>query len=58
MSKSNDRINKMRTGEKIKCPKCESGLFSAVGDPQTTKVFRCDACQSSLIMTIPYKQEK
>ena len=41
-TESEKRIEKMRNGEKIKCPRCKTGLFSAVGDPKTTKVFRCD----------------
>ena len=52
------RIEKMRNGEKIKCPKCESGFFSAVGDPKTTKVFKCDTCQTSITLTIPYNGTK
>jgi DNA-directed RNA polymerase subunit RPC12/RpoP len=48
------RIEKMRNGEKIKCPRCEGGFFSAVGDPKTTNVFRCDTCQTGMTLTIPY----
>lgn len=50
-----ERIEKMRNGEKIKCPHCENGYFSAVGDPKSTKVFRCDACQTGMILTVPFK---
>ena len=49
----NERIEKMRNGEKIKCPRCEGGFFSAVGDPKTTKVFRCDTCQTGMTLTVP-----
>lgn len=51
-----ERIDKMRNGEKIKCPKCEKGFFSAVGNPNSTKVFRCDACQTGITLTIPFKK--
>lgn len=51
-----NRIEKMRNGEKIKCPKCEDGFFSAVGDPKTTKVFKCDKCKASMVLTVPYKK--
>ena len=47
-----ERMRRMRNGEKIKCPLCEDGFWSAVGDPKTTKVFRCDGCQKSLVQTI------
>ena len=53
LSDSNSRIEKMRNGEKIKCPRCETGFFSAVGDPKTTNIFRCDNCQTGMILTIP-----
>lgn len=52
------RIEKMRNGEKIKCPKCEHGFFKAVGDPKTTKVFRCDACQTGMTLTVPNRKNK
>lgn len=48
-----ERIHKLRSGEKVKCPKCESGFFSAVGEPKTTKVFRCDTCQTGMTLTVP-----
>ena len=47
------RIEKMRNGEKIKCPRCEGGFISAIGDPKTTKVFRCDCCETGLVLTVP-----
>lgn len=47
------RIEKMRNGEKIKCTRCKDGYFSAVGDPKTTNVFRCDKCQTGMTLTIP-----
>lgn len=53
-TKSELRIEKMRNGEKIKCPHCEEGFVSAVGDPKTTKVFRCSHCQTGMILTVPY----
>ena len=55
---SEKRIEKMRNGEKIKCPRCKAGLFSAVGDPKTTKVFRCDTCETGMVLTVAYKSTK
>ena len=52
---SNERIKKMRNGEKIKCPRCEKGYISAVGEPEKTNVFRCDTCETGISLTIPYK---
>ena len=52
---NSERIEKMRNGEKIKCPRCEGGFLSAVGDPKTAKVFKCDTCQTGITLTIPYK---
>ena len=52
-TQSEVRIEQMRNGEKLKCPKCEKGLVSAVGDPKTTKVFRCSDCGRSIVLTIP-----
>ena len=47
------RIEKMRNGEKLKYPRCKNGCFSAVGDPKTTKVFRCDTCNTGMVITVP-----
>lgn len=52
------RIEAMRNGEKIKCPKCEKGFISAVGNPQTTKVFKCSHCETGIVLTIPYNKDK
>jgi len=46
-----ERIERMRNGEKLPCPKCADGWFSALGDPKTTKVFACDKCSTSMILT-------
>lgn len=54
----NERIKKMRSGEKIKCPKCEDGFISAVGEPKSTKVFRCDHCQTGMVLTVPHRIQK
>ena len=53
-----DNLQRMRNGEKIKCPKCERGFISAVGDPKTTNVFRCDACQTSMVLRVSLKDKK
>lgn len=55
--KSLERIGKMRNGEKIKCPRCKDGFISAVGDPKTTKTFRCNSCETGITLTIPFKRE-
>lgn len=52
----NERIEKMRNGEKIKCPRCEKGYISAIGEPENTKTFRCDTCQIGITLTIPYNK--
>ena len=49
--KSIERIEMMRKGKKIKCPKCESGLISAVGDPEKAYYFKCDNCSVSIVQT-------
>ena len=46
------RIEKMRNGEKLQCPRCKDGYVSAVGNPLTTKVFKCDICGMSIVLTI------
>jgi len=46
-----ERIERMRKGEKLPCPKCADGWFSAVGDPKTTKIFACDKCRASMTLT-------
>lgn len=50
-----EKIEKMRNGEKIECPRCKIGFFSAVGDPKTTNVFRCNNCEAAMTLTIPLK---
>ena len=50
---TDERIARMRRGEKIKCPRCESGFWSAVGNPETTHVFRCDGCGIAMVETVP-----
>ena len=52
-----EKIEKMRNGEKITCPKCKKGFFSAIGDPKTTNVFRCDTCEAGMTLTIQYKMK-
>ena len=51
-TESDLRIERMRNGEKIKCPRCENGFWAAVGDPKTTHVFRCDGCGSGMVLTV------
>ena len=47
-----DLIQKMRNGEKIKCPKCTTGFIIAVGNPKTTSLFKCNECGTSMRFTI------
>lgn len=52
-SKSEERIETMRNGGKIKCPKCDDGYISAVGNPKTTNVFKCNHCATGMTLHIP-----
>ena len=52
---SQKRQKIMRNGGKIKCPKCEGGFIAAVGNPETTNVFRCDTCGLSIVPTVLMK---
>ena len=56
LKRQQERMKIWRSGGKVKCPRCENGYWSAVGDPKTTKVFRCDTCQSGMVLTIPYRK--
>ena len=56
VTESQKRIERMRNGEKIKCPKCTDGYFSAIGDPKSTKVVRCDKCETAMVLTVPYNK--
>ena len=56
-TESMKRIERMRNGEKIKCPKCEDGFFSAVGNPETTRIFKCSHCKLGMSLTVPMKQD-
>ena len=49
--KTLERIEMMRKGEKAKCPKCEKGFISAVGEPGTAYFFKCDSCNVSMVIT-------
>lgn len=57
-SKSIERIERMRNGEKVKCPKCADGFVSAVGNPSEAYLFRCSDCGTSMVMKkkIDYKK--
>ena len=43
----------MRNGERIKCPKCEDGYIGVIGNPETSKVFKCDCCGTGIVLTVP-----
>lgn len=49
--KTFEKIELLRKGEKIKCPKCDKGFISAVGEPSTAYFFKCDTCNISMVMT-------
>lgn len=44
-------IEKLKNAKwrKIKCPRCDTGFISAVGNPQTTYLFRCNNCGISIV---------
>ena len=49
--KSVERIERMRKGEKVKCPKCANGFISAVGEPSSAYLFECSGCKVGILMT-------
>ena len=49
--KSIERIERMRNGEKVKCPKCGNGFISAVGEPSKAYLFKCSGCDVGIVMT-------
>lgn len=54
-TRTEERIEKMRNGEKLPCPRCSGGLFSTVGDPKTTNTFGCNKCSLRMTLTVPIK---
>lgn len=52
-TKTGERVELMRRGERIKCPRCSDGFFSAIGDPKTTLVFGCNKCKAGMVLTVP-----
>lgn len=46
MEKVNPRefIDRLRTGEKLKCPECKKGTVSTEFDPKISHSFSCDKC--------------
>ena len=52
-TKTEERIEKMRNGEKIKCPRCAEGYISAAGDPKKTNVFKCNHCETGMTLSVP-----
>lgn len=50
-----DRVERMRNGEKLPCPRCSGGLFFAVGNPKTTNIFSCNKCNLKMTLTVPIK---
>lgn len=52
-TKTEERVELMRRGERLKCPRCSEGFFSAIGDPKTTLVFGCNKCEAGMVLTVP-----
>lgn len=52
LENSLERIKRMRNGEKIKCSHCKDGYISAVGNPKITNVFKCDKCETGIVLTV------
>jgi uncharacterized protein (DUF983 family) len=52
-TKTEERIGIMRKGDKIKCPRCAEGYISAVGEPKTTNVFKCNHCKTGMTLSVP-----
>lgn len=50
--KSIERLKRLMNGEKLKCPRCRDGYISAVGDLQSTNVFKCDCCETAIVPRI------
>ena len=47
-----ERMKILHSGGKIKCPRCENGYISALGDPKTAISFRCDSCRTGWNYTL------
>lgn len=41
-------IKKLRSGEKMQCPECKTGVIIPVGDCKTTHGFYCTNCKFSI----------
>lgn len=47
-------INRLRTGEKILCPKCHKGYFDVSGDNlENSNYFHCDNCDNYVHVNFP-----
>jgi DNA-directed RNA polymerase subunit RPC12/RpoP len=55
-TKTEERVEKMRNGGEIKCPRCNDGFISAVGDAKTTNVFKCSHCPTGITLTVPMER--
>ena len=40
----NERLLRLRKGERVKCSHCGKGMMIPIGDYKTSKCFRCDKC--------------
>lgn len=47
--KTVERIERMRKGEKVKCPKCADGYILAIGNPSEAYLFSCDSCGTNMV---------
>ena len=44
----NDMLDRLRKGEKVKCPNCKNGILEPVGKVLSTKGFKCKECGQKL----------
>ena len=47
-----ERMKILRNGGKIKCPRCENGYISALGNPKTAVSFHCNQCPTGMNYTL------
>lgn len=39
-------LKDLRSGEAVRCTKCNDGYFTPIGDPKTTHGFYCTKCNA------------
>ena len=55
MTNTYEKIKKIRDGDRPLCNRCSVGHIVPKGDASTTKVFACDNCGITLVLTVPLK---